>query len=131
MPVVSRMKRRDEMARRKSKKDDVKEAKAAIRQEIPPEKYFVLRSGVTIKDIAELALALDSIADSDFSFHVNDSKNDFANWIGDVFGNKELADSIRPVKDKKESQILLLKHLFLDKGMDNRNTFSKEVRMDG
>jgi hypothetical protein len=114
------------MAKKKEKAPEKKEVKKAG---IPPDKYFVLRSGTTIKDIESLALMLDSMDDSEFSFHVNDSKNDFANWIDDVFGRKDIADAIRPIKDKKESQIVLLKQLFLEKA--RYDSCSKEVVMNG
>jgi hypothetical protein len=95
------MEQKEKMAKRKENR---------TKHSIPPEKYFMLCSGTAIKSIEELALMLDKITDEDFSFHVNEEKNDFANWIKDVFGNKELADCIYPLKDKKESQIALLKH---------------------
>ena len=125
-PIVARIQKRESMAKKKEKAPEKKEVKKAG---IPPDKYFVLRSGTTIKDIESLALMLDSMDDSEFSFHVNDSKNDFANWIGDVFGRKDIADAIRPIKDKKESQIVLLKQLFLEKA--RYDSCSKEVVMNG
>ena len=112
-PVMKRMARREDMTKRVTRPKDLKKdskAKPAA-QEIPPEKYFVLRSGSTIKSLEELAHNLDSISDEDFSFHVDGNKNDFANWIRDVFGRADLAESILPIKDKKESQIVLLKHV--------------------
>ena len=32
---------------------------------------------------------------------INKEKNDFSNWIYDVIGDSELADSLRKCKDKK------------------------------
>jgi len=125
-PIISRIHKRESMAKKKEHTEKKKEVKKAG---IPPEKYFVLRSGATIKDLKELALMLDRIDDSDFTFHVNDSKNDFACWIDDVFGRKDIADAIRPIKDKKESQIVLLKQLFLEKA--RYDSCSKEVVMNG
>ncbi|MBI5881152.1 hypothetical protein HZB90_03415 [archaeon] len=125
-PIVARIQRKEEMAKKRGKKESPKVRKEAG---IPPEKYFVLRSGATIKDLKELALMLDRIDDSDFTFHVNDSKNDFACWIDDVFGRKDIADAIRSIKDKRESQIVLLKQLFLEKA--RYDSCSKEVVMDG
>ena len=36
-----------------------------------------------------------------FFYHVNDNKNEFANWIRDVFGNQELADKLYQEKTKQ------------------------------
>jgi hypothetical protein len=128
-PVVARMQRREEMAKRKEALREKKAERKVVGSGIPPEKYFVLRSGATIKGIDELALMLDRIEDSDFSFHVNDSKNDFASWISDVFGRKDLADSIRSIRDKRESQLMLLKQLFIENA--KQGSCSKEVVVDG
>jgi hypothetical protein len=107
------MARREDMKKKVNKPKDSKKGSQAkeVIQDIPPEKYFVLRSGSIIKSLDELAHNMDRISDEDFSFHVNDGKNDFANWIRDVFGRSDLADSMVPVKDKKGSQIVLLKHV--------------------
>ncbi|MBN1544851.1 hypothetical protein JW898_05320 [Candidatus Woesearchaeota archaeon] len=116
--IIKRIGRREDMARKKTgtaagsagKLKAAKAAKGSV-TDIPPEKYFILRSGTPIKSIEELALMLDSISDEDFSFHVNVQKNDFSNWLKDVFGRADLADMLGPVKDRKESQIVLLKHM--------------------
>lgn len=83
--------------------------------EIPPEKYFVLSDGTQIKNMNELALMLDRISDEQFSYHVNENKNDFSNWIRDVFGQHEIADNLSGIKCKKESQIYLLKKVLAKK----------------
>ncbi len=36
-----------------------------------------------------------------FHYHVNPYKNDFANWVNDVIGDKILADELRKVKTRK------------------------------
>ena len=114
--VISRIKRREEMAKKRASKNEHSVVKKdTIDVCIPPEKYFVLRSGIYIKNIEELAHMLDTMSDSDFSFHVTDTKNDFSNWIRDVFNKPELADLLQPIKEKKESQIVLLKHVLKNK----------------
>lgn len=109
--VLSRMRRREEMAKkkehRKSTKTESQKPKAA---ELPPEKYFVLQDGTAIKSVSDLAMMMDNISDDNYNFHVTEEKNDFSNWIRDVFNDHELAESLLSVKDKKESQIMLLKH---------------------
>jgi len=78
---------------------------------IRPENYFILGNGGAIKDIKELADILDHLSDDEFRYHVDEKKNDFANWVRDVFLEKELADRLSAVKDKKDTQIILLKFL--------------------
>lgn len=80
--------------------------------EISPEKYFVLCNGRTIKDYKELAALLETIEDDVFYYHVTSERNDFANWIRDVFGEEDLAEQIRHSKSRHEMMALLYKHLF-------------------
>lgn len=61
---------------------------------INPEHYFVLKSGESIKSLDELILFIKKIDKKTFEFHVNDKKNDFANWIRYVFKLARLADII-------------------------------------
>lgn len=80
--------------------------------ELAPEKYFVLCDGKTIKDYKELAALLSTIGDDIFYYHVTPERNDFANWVRDVFDEQELADSIRSSKSRHEMMAVLYKHMF-------------------
>jgi len=63
-----------------------------ISQEAPSiQHYFYLNNGKKLKNIAELMESLKDMDQDLFSFHVNEQHNDFASWIRDVFGEKELA----------------------------------------
>ena len=67
-----------------------------ITQEAPSiQHYFYLNNGKKLKNIAELVENLKHMDQDLFSFHVNVQHNDFASWIRDVFGEKELARRIR------------------------------------
>jgi hypothetical protein len=66
-----------------------------IGQEAPStQHYFYLNNGKKLKNIAELMESLKDMDQDLFSFHVNEQNNDFASWIRDVFGEKELARRI-------------------------------------
>lgn len=71
-------------------------------EEIPPEKYFVLRTGDRIKNLDELKTYLGFMDEETFRHHVKKNKNDFANWIEHVFGKKELAENLRKCSTKDE-----------------------------
>jgi hypothetical protein len=67
-----------------------------IDQEAPStQHYFYLNNGKKLKNISELMESLKDMSQDLFSFHVNEQNNDFANWIRDVFGAKELSRRIR------------------------------------
>jgi len=78
---------------------------------VKPEQYFYVENGVTFKSIKDLALNLDKLPEEIFEGHVNEHKNDFANWIEGVFKNKTLAAQLKQVDDLKDFQIILLKSL--------------------
>lgn len=106
------------MPRKKAETNLVKEKthkkpqKKSVFIELSPEKYFVLCNGSTIKDYKELAAILETVGDDVFYYHVTAERNDFANWINDVFGEQELAEKIRHSKSRHEMMAILYKHLF-------------------
>jgi len=80
-------------------------------QEQKNNEFFILCSGEQIKDLKELAFAFESMHPDVFNHHVNEEKNDFANWIENTFKEKELATNIHLKHNSKDSQIEVLKHL--------------------
>jgi hypothetical protein len=77
----------------------------------PEDKEFDLIDGRKIKDIKELAYALGDMADNVFWHHVNDARNDFVNWVQDVFEEKQLAEELSKTRDKVNAQVTILKHI--------------------
>jgi hypothetical protein len=80
--------------------------------EVSPDKYFVLCDGRKIKSGKELADILQLINDDMFKYHVTDAKNDFSNWINDVFGEVELAKKMRSMKNRLDMSIELYRNMF-------------------
>lgn len=78
---------------------------------IAQESYFKLCNGKEIKSIDELKSILKKIDDSTFNFHVNGERNDFYNWIKDVFQDKTLAIMVKNISDRKEMSNIIAKHL--------------------
>ena len=63
-------------------------------------------------DMAENAKdAVGDMADDVFWHHVNEAKNDFACWIDDSIKDKELAKEMHNIKNKIESEIVILRHI--------------------
>lgn len=77
----------------------------------PKNREFYLVDGRKLKDLRELALSLGDLPDQAFWHHVNDARNDFANWIEEIFEEKELARTLRATRSKLDSQIAILRHL--------------------
>lgn len=79
--------------------------------EAPQEHHFVLCDGRHIKSLYELVDELETMGDSLFHQHVNAQKNDFANWIRDVFDDKLLSEDLQRVHHRVDAQRAILKHL--------------------
>jgi len=67
-----------------------------------PREHFVLKNGKTLKSGAELKQALPSMDDATYKHHVTKDRNDFANWIADVYRDTETANSIRKAHNKQD-----------------------------
>lgn len=76
----------------------------------PETQSFVLKDGRKLKTMYELIDELETMPDETFREHVNEWKNDFATWIKDVFQAPNLADEIRHIQNRIETQRHLLKH---------------------
>ena len=85
--------------------------------EVTPDKYFILCDGRKVKSAKELADVLQLINDDMFRYHVTDTKNDFSNWINDVFGETDLAKKIRGARNRLDMSIELYREMYnkLDK----------------
>jgi hypothetical protein len=79
--------------------------------EAPIEHEFVLGDGRRLKTIYELVDALGSMNDDLFSAHVNSEKNDFCNWLRDVFDEKKFAKDMQKIKDRIKLQRQLMKRV--------------------
>lgn len=63
-------------------------------EEIRPKDYFRLNDGRVIRSLHELLEVLNTLDEETFRFHVNEDKNDFGNWIRDVFKDEDLCNSV-------------------------------------
>ncbi len=79
------------------------------RRTVNVEKGFYFKDGTCIRNLIALADKIDSIDKDEFCSHVNDEKNDFANWIEHVFDEKALADSLRECNCKSRQVINILR----------------------
>ncbi len=79
--------------------------------EAPVEQHFIVADGRKLKNIIELADALESMSEEIFRHHANEFKNDFASWVKDVFYDHSLAEDITRAKNRLETQITILRRL--------------------
>ncbi len=67
-----------------------------------PDHFFKLKNGQTVRNLTDLTKALQEISDEEFRFHVNNYKNDFAQWVRHIFKDEKLANYLEPIKTKQE-----------------------------
>ena len=79
--------------------------------EAPVEQHFVVADGRKLKNILELADALETMSEDIFKHHANEFKNDFSSWVKDVFYDHSLAEDISRAKNRFETQIAVLRRL--------------------
>jgi len=70
--------------------------------EVPSQNYFGFKDGRVAKTLEDLYSILSSSDITVFSEHVNDSKNDFADWIRNSVLHTALADKLAPIKNRDE-----------------------------
>jgi hypothetical protein len=61
-----------------------------------------LSNGKIVHGLEQLPMVIKFSDDEVFDSHVNDQKNDFADWIRDVIGYPELADKVLNIKRKDD-----------------------------
>jgi len=61
---------------------------------LEPHPYFHLKDGRTLTDLEDLYHALKNMREDIFNYHVNSTKNDFANWVAHSLKKQELANKL-------------------------------------
>lgn len=82
------------------KKTDVKKTKKLLIN-VEPEKSFWVCNGEIFKNLKELVDGLERMTEEVFNYHVTKEKNDFVNWIKDVFKDEKLACDLKKAKTPK------------------------------
>jgi hypothetical protein len=69
---------------------------------VPADKQFWCSNGRIMRNLYELSAALNEMSEETFTYHANESKNDFAKWVREVIGDEKLARDLQ--KSKTPSQ---------------------------
>jgi hypothetical protein len=72
---------------------------------------FWVNDGQILADLGEFSTALKKMAQDTFTYHVDGSRNDFADWIEFVLGDTELATELRNVKKPKQAHTIVVRRL--------------------
>ncbi len=77
------------------------------------EKAFVIQER-KLRTLFELVDELETMSVEEFKKFVTTTKNDFASWIRDVFGHKQLAEEAARLQNSTELQRAILKQMARD-----------------
>jgi hypothetical protein len=69
---------------------------------ISPEEYFYLKGGKVLKNLSDLKTAISTITEEEFLHHVNENKNDFAEWVTLSLGDESLGKKIYSANSRQD-----------------------------
>ena len=78
------------------------EAKNYLR-DVYSEQCFWVNNGPVLKNLEELSNALEGISDETYRHHANSERNDFSKWVGEVIGDKKLANELLTSKNRESA----------------------------
>ncbi len=70
-------------------------------RDVLPEKSFWVNNDRIIRNIYELASAIENMNDMTFRYHVDVGKNDFSKWVREVIRDEKLADDLLKASTKE------------------------------
>ena len=79
------------------------ETQKVVLDNVPSEYVFYLHDGGTLDNLTDLADALYDMSDDVYSYHVNESKNDFSNWVRDIIKDERLAGDLNKAASKNQA----------------------------
>lgn len=68
---------------------------------------FILASGESLSNLIELFCALQTMESEVYMHHVNEQKNDFAEWAMHSVGDPELAMQLRSAEDSYSAAVVV------------------------
>ncbi len=90
--------------------------------DVVPEEAFITSEGEELKNLDELLDALNRATPEQFRKHVNEEKNDFANWIRNSVKDPELADRLEKTTDFEETKRIISDYVKFLKGEEEHGS---------
>ncbi|MDA8596998.1 hypothetical protein N9L26_01535 [Candidatus Pacebacteria bacterium] len=75
------------------------------------EECFWTTDGKILRDLTELKEALDQISEETFVHHVNEERNDFADWVEQVLADRACATDLRKSTKPTTARTIVVRHL--------------------
>ncbi len=71
--------------------------------DVAPEHCFWVNNGPILKNVEELAGALEAISEDSYNYHANKDKNDFSKWVSEIIGDQKLANDLLSSRNRKSA----------------------------
>ena len=78
-----------------------------LNDDVKQENEFVLNDGRKLKNLNDLVTALNTMDEATFRHHVSSSRNDFHNWVRDVYGDRKFARKLLAAETRSEMRYKL------------------------
>ncbi len=75
------------------------------------EKCFFVHNGPALGSLADLSCWLSTADSENFEYHLVGGRNDFADWINNVLGDKDCASKIKKIKTSTGMFKIISRHL--------------------
>jgi len=80
-------------------------------KDVSRDNFFQVSNGTIIRSMLELDEALENMSNETFQYHVNNYKNDLANWIKDTIKDDVLANKLNGIIDKTKTELIVLRRI--------------------
>jgi hypothetical protein len=80
-----------------------KEDATRVLGDVSGDKRFFCHDGCIASNLQQLAECLSHMDEQSYNHHVTGEKNDFSNWVRDVFGDHRLANELARSRNKDEA----------------------------
>ena len=102
MATKKKVTKKKKVSKKKAIKKIVKKRKYPL-VNAPEENLFWVCDGRVLRNIKDLAIALQEMSEETYRFHANETKNDFSNWVKDILKDSRLAASLKKAKSRKDA----------------------------
>ena len=80
---------------------------------VPDEYVFRCCDGRILTNMLELGVALGTMSDEIFAYHVNQAKNDFTSWVRNIIKDDKLANDLLKATNQKQAAYRVVARLEL------------------
>lgn len=70
---------------------------------VQDEHVFHLHDGRILRDMHELGEALKNMSDETFTYHANENKKDFSNWVKEIIGDEKLSRDLAKAPNRNRA----------------------------